>query len=233
MRPSRRSQLTWDNPIQQARLPALEALAAAKIKRAGVVVGLRRSEGLQGVANAFAGGEGRRLSDGIRAIVHDLQKEELGLLALRKAASDRSDEGAQRVVLFGSALGLLIVAAQPGAPGATARCARPPNGTWRRWRALPRPAGGGAGCHGRGERERRDRPANLQAASSSATAATSCRADRSPRSFPRDSRSGLTADGPRAPPMRLPSRSARGSVVRQAQGRQRVSIEIMLEPAEE
>ena len=103
--------LTWDNPIQQARLPALEALAAAKIKRAEVVVGLRRSEGLQGVANAFAGGEGQRLSDGIQAIVHDLQKEELGLLALRKAASDRSDEGAQRVVLFGSALGLLIVAA--------------------------------------------------------------------------------------------------------------------------
>ena len=103
--------LTRDNPIQQARLPALETLAAAKIKRAEVVVGLRRSEGLQGVANAFAGGEGQRLSDGIQAIVYDLKSEELRLLALRNAASDRSEKEAERVAMFGSALGLLIVAA--------------------------------------------------------------------------------------------------------------------------
>jgi diguanylate cyclase (GGDEF)-like protein/PAS domain S-box-containing protein len=103
--------LTADNPVQQARLPALEALATAKVKRAEVVIGLRRAEGLQGVANAFAGGEGQRLSDGVQAIVHDLQNEELRLLELRRAASSRSEEGSQRAAIFGSVLGLLIVSA--------------------------------------------------------------------------------------------------------------------------
>ncbi len=103
--------LTVDNPVQQARLPALEALAAEKIKRAEVVIGLRRTEGLQGVANAFAGGEGQRLSDEVQAIVHDLQNEELRLLALRNATSSESEEEAKSVVIFGSILGLLIVAA--------------------------------------------------------------------------------------------------------------------------
>ena len=103
--------LTADNPVQQVRLSALEALATAKVKRAEVVIGLRRAEGLQGVANAFAGGEGQRLSDGVQAIVHDLQNEELRLLELRRAASSRSEEGSQRAAIFGSVLGLLIVSA--------------------------------------------------------------------------------------------------------------------------
>ena len=103
--------LTRDNPTQQVRLTALETLAAAKIKRAEVVVGLRRSAGLQGVADAFTGGEGQRLSDGVQAIVRDLQSEELRLLALRNAASNLSEKEAERVAMFGSVLGLLIVAA--------------------------------------------------------------------------------------------------------------------------
>jgi diguanylate cyclase (GGDEF)-like protein/PAS domain S-box-containing protein len=103
--------LTVDNPVQQGRLPALEALAAAKIKRAEAIIALRRAEGLQGVASAFAGGEGQRLSDGVQAIVHDMQNEELRLLELRRAASGRSEHVAQTVVVFGSVLGLLVVAA--------------------------------------------------------------------------------------------------------------------------
>jgi diguanylate cyclase (GGDEF)-like protein/PAS domain S-box-containing protein len=103
--------LTVDNPVQQGRLPALEALAAAKIKRAEAIIALRRAEGLQGVSNAFAGGEGQRLSDAIQAIVHDLQNEELRLLELRRAASGRSEQVAQTLVVFGSVLGLLVVAA--------------------------------------------------------------------------------------------------------------------------
>ena len=103
--------LTTDNPVQQVRLTALESLATAKVKRAEVVIGLRRTEGLQGVANAFAGGEGQRLSDGVQAIVHDMQNEELRLLELRRAASSRSEEGSQRAAIFGSVLGLLIVSA--------------------------------------------------------------------------------------------------------------------------
>ncbi len=103
--------LTVDNPAQQGRLPALEALAAAKIKRAEAIIALRRAEGLQGVANAFAGGESQWLSDGVQAIVHDLQNEELRLLELRRAASGRSEQVAQTVVVFGSVLGLLVVAA--------------------------------------------------------------------------------------------------------------------------
>ena len=103
--------LTVDNPVQQGRLPALEALAAAKIKRAEAVIALRRAEGLQGVANSFAGGEGQRLSDGIQAIIHDLQNEELRLLELRRAASGQSEQGTRTLAIFGSVLGLLIVAA--------------------------------------------------------------------------------------------------------------------------
>lgn len=103
--------LTMDNPIQQARFPALEALAAAKIKRAEVIVGLRRSEGLQGVANVFVDGEGERLSDGIQEIVHNLRNEELRLLALRNAASRESEVEARRAAMFGSALGVLIFGA--------------------------------------------------------------------------------------------------------------------------
>lgn len=45
--------LTADNPEQQARLLTLERLAAARFQQAEKVIGLRRTQGLKAVTDAF------------------------------------------------------------------------------------------------------------------------------------------------------------------------------------
>jgi PAS domain S-box-containing protein len=83
--------LTRDNPTQQARLPALDLLVTARGQ-------LRTAEG-------------QRITDDFRQIVRAMQDEETGLLDVRTSTAKRRLLQARLVLVFGTALGLLITAA--------------------------------------------------------------------------------------------------------------------------
>ncbi|HEY4357128.1 MAG TPA: EAL domain-containing protein [Acidobacteriaceae bacterium] len=100
--------LTADNPTQQARLPELDALAARRIRRSEVVIGIRHAQDMQAAADAIRGGEGPKLMEDFRAIVGNMQDEEERLLALRNVEAKRTQKESRIVLILGSVLGLLI-----------------------------------------------------------------------------------------------------------------------------
>ena len=103
--------LTQDNPNQQARIAELETLAAQKIERSEVVIGLRRTGGMAAAENAFRNGIGRQLMSGFQAAVANMQNEERLLLVLRDVDAERNFTEAKIILIVGTLLGLLIAAA--------------------------------------------------------------------------------------------------------------------------
>jgi len=101
--------LTLDNPEQQRQIPLLESLTAQKILRAETVIRLGRAQGL--AAAATQNGPGQGTTEGFLAVVGKMQSEELRLLALRTAETRRLLSQTAPLLLFGTALGLLIAAA--------------------------------------------------------------------------------------------------------------------------
>jgi diguanylate cyclase (GGDEF)-like protein/PAS domain S-box-containing protein len=102
--------LTVDNPEQQRQIPVLESLTAQKIQRAEAAINLRRAQGLA-VTDAIRSGPGQSTMDEFLAVIGKLQGEELRLLALRNADTKRRLRQTKTVLIFGTLLGLLIVAA--------------------------------------------------------------------------------------------------------------------------
>jgi diguanylate cyclase (GGDEF)-like protein/PAS domain S-box-containing protein len=102
-------QLTLDNPAQQRQLPLLESLTAQKIQRTETVIRLRQAQG--SAPAAIRSGPGQETTDEFLAVVGKLQSEELRLLVLRTAETKRLLSQTEPLLLFGTALGLLLAAA--------------------------------------------------------------------------------------------------------------------------
>jgi PAS domain S-box-containing protein len=102
--------LTVDNPTQQHQLPGLRALTADKVQLAEVVVGLRRSQGVEAAVDAIRIGSGQQTMEDFQALIRTLQAEEQRLLVLRIADAKRRLAQTQIVLLFGTLLGVLIAA---------------------------------------------------------------------------------------------------------------------------
>ncbi len=103
--------LTADNPAQQRQLSTLTRLAAEKIQFSEMVMGLRRSQGLEAAADAIRAEAGLRIMDQFQGTVRQMQDEELRLLAQRNAEAKRRLAQTKAVLIFGTVLGLLITAA--------------------------------------------------------------------------------------------------------------------------
>jgi len=103
--------LTADNPAQQRQLSTLTRLAAEKIQFSEMVMGLRRSQGLEAAADAIRAEAGLRIIDQFQGTVRQMQDEELRLLAQRNAEAKRRLAQTKAVLIFGTVLGLLITAA--------------------------------------------------------------------------------------------------------------------------
>ena len=103
--------LTADNPAQQRQLSTLTRLAAEKIQFSEMVMGLRRSQGLEAAADAIRAEAGLRIMDQFQGTVRQMQDEELRLLAQRNAEARRRLAQTKAVLIFGTVLGLLITAA--------------------------------------------------------------------------------------------------------------------------
>ncbi|HTB64654.1 MAG TPA: PAS domain S-box protein, partial [Steroidobacteraceae bacterium] len=102
--------LTRDNPIEQARLPALDALIAQRVQFGDRIISLRRQQGLGVAADQIRTGSGRDVAIAIRRHVQQMLDEEARLL-VQRTATWQSDVQTTRIVLvIGMALGLLITA---------------------------------------------------------------------------------------------------------------------------
>ena len=100
--------LTMDNPEQQRQFPILEDLIVNRIRRAELVTGLRRSQGLAGAVAAIEDGPDEQMTAEFQVLAAGLQKEELRLLALRDADTRRRLRQTKTNLTLGVLLGLLI-----------------------------------------------------------------------------------------------------------------------------
>jgi PAS domain S-box-containing protein len=102
--------LTADNPAQQRQFPILEKLAAQKFQLAQLVIGLRRSQGLEAAVDAMRSGSGQRIMDDFQAVIRTMVAEEQRLLVLRDADAKRRLSQTKTGLILGTVLGLLIAA---------------------------------------------------------------------------------------------------------------------------
>ncbi len=103
-------QLTSDNQSQQQRLAAARPLIDAKLAELKKTIEQRRAEGFEPTAKFIGLNEGKRIMDQFRRIVDEMEGEERTLLERRRVEAEASAEITQAVMLWGSALGLLLVA---------------------------------------------------------------------------------------------------------------------------
>jgi diguanylate cyclase (GGDEF)-like protein/PAS domain S-box-containing protein len=102
-------QLTLDNPVQQRQIPLLESLTAQRLQSAETVIRMDRAQRATSVATESE--PARITMEEFLAVVAKMQGEELRLLVLRTAETKRLLSQTGPLLLFGTVLGLLIVAA--------------------------------------------------------------------------------------------------------------------------
>jgi diguanylate cyclase (GGDEF)-like protein/PAS domain S-box-containing protein len=101
--------LTVDNPEQQSKLPALEALSAGRVQRAQIVIGLRQTQGFAAATEALQkNSPGQKATTDFEAIVSQMMNEEQRLLAVRNPDSSRRILQTKAILLIGIVVGLLI-----------------------------------------------------------------------------------------------------------------------------
>ncbi|MDB6113863.1 MAG: multi-sensor signal transduction histidine kinase [Lacunisphaera sp.] len=99
--------LTADNAVQQRRLDQLEALINRKISSTEQQIKLREQGDTAGAHAAVVSGEGKRVMDGIRQGVAEMEKEERRLLQERQASTETST----RLTMLTLATGLAVCVA--------------------------------------------------------------------------------------------------------------------------
>ncbi|MGD0891866.1 MAG: PAS domain S-box protein [Terracidiphilus sp.] len=100
--------LTADNPAQQNHFPTVETLATERIQHADTIIALRRNEGLNAAITAIERGPEDQVNDEFQAVMDEMQKEELRLLALRMATTDHDRNQTRMILMIGTCLGILI-----------------------------------------------------------------------------------------------------------------------------
>lgn len=102
--------LTADNDTQQRRLNALQPQVDGKLVEMKRTIEMRRTEGLEPALKEVAAGRGKALMDQIRHLVGQMDEDESALLKRRNADAEQSSESTKSVILWGSVLGVLLVA---------------------------------------------------------------------------------------------------------------------------
>lgn len=101
--------LTDDNPLQQNRLSTLRPIIDDRLTELKRILELRRKEGFQAAEEAVSSAEGKRLMDQVRALINEMDQEELTLLSKRHAEAEGSAELARRVIIGGSLIGMVFI----------------------------------------------------------------------------------------------------------------------------
>jgi diguanylate cyclase (GGDEF)-like protein/PAS domain S-box-containing protein len=102
--------LTSDNPAQQTRLSIFESLAASRLERAELIIGLYRNEGVEAALESVRKGPTQRVTAETKDVIREMRDEERRLLALRRANMNRQLIWTKTILLLGTTLGVLITA---------------------------------------------------------------------------------------------------------------------------
>jgi signal transduction histidine kinase/DNA-binding response OmpR family regulator len=102
--------LTADNQSQQLRIARLTTLVGQEIRFAGQIVQLRRTAGEHAVSTRMAEGDDTQLIEDIRNLLHEIQKEETRLLAVRQAIADRIFVRVALVMALGILCAIVVLA---------------------------------------------------------------------------------------------------------------------------
>jgi methyl-accepting chemotaxis protein len=101
--------LTADNPNQQRRLEALRPVVDRRLEGLKRMVEVRRAKGLEAVATALSGDDALTVASDIQEKIGELEMEEQRLLKARSAESEAGTRATQAVIVWGTALGFLLV----------------------------------------------------------------------------------------------------------------------------
>jgi signal transduction histidine kinase/CHASE3 domain sensor protein/CheY-like chemotaxis protein len=102
-------ELTADNPAQQERLAVMTSLIAARLANLREVIELRRASGFEAAQQEILLGKGKRFHDQIRALIYEMKRTEIALLATRERLAARSAGIAQAVIMGGGFLAFGLV----------------------------------------------------------------------------------------------------------------------------
>lgn len=105
------AELTSDNAEQQKRIAQLRPLVDDKFAEMQSTIDLRRAKGFEAARGVVLTDAGKAVMDEIRALTGAMTQEEVDLLAVREAASEASGALAKKVAIFGTLLGLVLLAA--------------------------------------------------------------------------------------------------------------------------
>jgi methyl-accepting chemotaxis protein len=103
--------LTLDNDDQERRLTKLQPLIDAKLAELKRTIDMRRAVGFEPTMRVVAAGEGKVLMDQIRRLVREMDDDEASLLKRRISEAEESSESTKSVILWGSFVGVALVAA--------------------------------------------------------------------------------------------------------------------------
>jgi methyl-accepting chemotaxis protein len=101
-------QLMFDDPEQTRRLDALRSLADSRLGDLRRRIEQRRTASLDAVAGAIAGGQGKLISDKLRALIEEMDHEEGRLLDLRRRDAEASAEATTLVIEWGSIVAITL-----------------------------------------------------------------------------------------------------------------------------
>ncbi len=101
--------LTVDNPRQQRRLDTLEPLTEEKIDFMERLIALRRHKGFRAAATLVETGQGKRLMDGVRSVLAEMESEEQRLSNERDLVLQASANRVNLTLLVGTATSVLLL----------------------------------------------------------------------------------------------------------------------------
>ncbi len=100
--------LTSDNAVQQKNLAQMSPLIDQKITELQRIISLRDNLGFPAAQAAVASGNGKQIMDSIRAVVANMQTEELGLLSARTKNLAQVNAMAESIIIWGCIIGFLF-----------------------------------------------------------------------------------------------------------------------------
>ena len=101
--------LTADNPDQQRRLDALRAPLEEKLEHARQTIEVRKARGVEAAIQLVSAGAGRRAMVTLRSGAAELEHAERTLLERRTLESEEMAELAQRTMVWGCGIGIVLV----------------------------------------------------------------------------------------------------------------------------
>ena len=105
------STLVADNPRQVARIAQAKPLMDSKLEELRNTIEMRRTVGFDATEKRIASGIGKRYMDDLRVVLAAMDVEERDLLKARATEAGSASQGAERTILFGSLVCLLVVVA--------------------------------------------------------------------------------------------------------------------------